>query len=618
MARSAAIRAFLLVAVLLPWPAAHRAAAGATAPPSRTFTKPDGEVVPLPEGVEVLPDGTVLTNGVPGGRYVPPTAREIKATKMQRFAGQWVPFFLYVDDRTLLAPLALDPRAEVYRDRFITGLAAAPGAREFIRAVTGPENSVLLLDSTEGGEVKVLAEAEVAGDDMWFHEQMSLSPSRHWLLVTASPGRKDLMERLKHGPVAATDLAATVGDLWVIDGTKAVAPRKMAHDVRLLGCAWNASGALAALETEAAGGGPGVTIVDAAAGTVQQLPELAGRPFWSLTGQELRVYPDAAADGEVLWYHLSEHRLEHVVESWAREGTAERAWAADGLAYASVGRGAERVTLRLHGMPGHAPRLADTPAGVRRLLGWSGEHELLAYLATDGTVRFCSGAVATGGYERLMSAFPPTPAGVDPSAPIQSVRDGMALDTKGSPVKVQTPDAVLFTWATAPDGPCLIYTDVADGEQRLNVFRFNRMSLADLGIDLELDHKAQIAMSLAKENLESVMEALERYAHEHGDRLPPATAGSALEEALKPYLDYVGRMRSVHDPQRSAVGLLVPAGTTLDQLRQRVRSAPDGALRVAEFREGDGLVMTAKAKLGGDPSREDARLYYVVSAEPGQ
>ena len=92
-----------------------------------TYTKPDGETVTLPEGVEILPDGTELTNGVRTGHLGTPPPERVKLQRMQRFASQWMPFFHYVSDTSLLAPFSLDSLLKVTPGQLVTGLCGHPG-----------------------------------------------------------------------------------------------------------------------------------------------------------------------------------------------------------------------------------------------------------------------------------------------------------------------------------------------------------------------------------------------------------------------------------------------------------------------------------------------------------
>jgi len=386
------------------------------------------------------------------------------------------------------------------------------------------------------------------------------------------------------------------GDLWLVDCAALIDPRKLLTDVTLLDCCWLPSGRRAACHIRPAGEGEESTaIVDAESGAVRMISGLAGRPVFSLDGHLLRFYSSLDPAGEVAVYDLESQQIQRVQEGWRWSASLGASWSTNGDACAFLSQDAEGSVLTISASDrGH--RTASTPGGVKRLLGWSAGRELLAYLAADSTLRVCSGATSEGGYEGLMNAYPPTPAGVDESASrYKSAREGMSLDTIASPLKVGNDDLLLSAWATGPDGPCLVYVDTEAEGQRLKILRFNRISLEDLGLDLRRDYRGQLAESLGKENMEMVASALQQYARDHSGRLPPHSSGTPLEQDLEPYLDYIGRMRAPYDPGRSAVNLLVAPSTAIKEIAGRLQS-PQVEVKIAEFRGDDGLVFAMIAK----------------------
>ena len=298
------------------------------------------------------------------------------------------------------------------------------------------------------------------------------------------------------------------------------------------------------LRLEATSGGAHLMIVEPEAGRSRALwTSSAARSGNRLAAScgSTRLRPRSARSAR---YFPEEGRIERVPESWPWEDSPTGVWASDGAACAVVDRRGASPVLRLADSGASRPRLARTSAGVLCLLGWSDEHELLAYVAQDGTLHFSCRASSSGGYERLMKAYPPTPVGVPPGNPVQSVRDGMGLDTTRSTIKIGAPEAMFFAWGTTPDGPCLFYTDTKDNVQNVWKLSFNRVSLVISGLDLKKDYRTQLLEAMAKENAESIGRALLSYARAHEGRLPSAASGAALEESLKPDLDYLGRMRA--------------------------------------------------------------------------
>ena len=568
-----------------------------SSPPERhTFVREDGEVMTLPEGMEILPDGTVLQDGVAVGHYQKPPAEVVRQWRMHRFAGTWTPFFIYFNDSRLFAPLSLDQDEDVYRDQAITGLVTAPAGNSFVYAITGKASSRLMLRYLTPSQSKTVAVSDSIGEDAWFHGAMSLSPDGRWLLVTVSDGRQEAVESWQRDPAAMARLLDGDGDLWLVDCASLTDPRKLLTDVTLLDCSWLPSGRRAACHVQLAGEGEESTaIVDAESGAVRMLSGLTGRPFFSLDGHLLRFYSSLDPAGEVAVYDLESQQIQRVQEGWRWSASLGASWSTNGDACAFLSQDAEGSVLTISASDrGH--RTACTPGGIKRLLGWSAGRELLAYTATDNTLRVCSGTASEGGYERLMNAYPPTPAGVDESeSRYESAREGMSLDTTASPLKVSSDDLLLSAWAAGPDGPCLVYADSESGGQRLKLLRFRRLSLEYFGLDLKRDYRSQMAEALAKENMDAVASALQRYARDHSGRLPPHSSGTPFENDLRPYLDYIGRMRAVYEPDRSAVTLLVAPGTAIREIAGRLQS-PQVAVKIAEFRGEDGLVFAMVAK----------------------
>jgi hypothetical protein len=134
-----------------------------------------------------------------------------------------------------------------------------------------------------------------------------------------------------------------------------------------------------------------------------------------------------------------------------------------------------------------------------------------------------------------------------------------------------------------------------DTVQRVNLLSFCRMSVTDLGLDPKVDYHKQIALQPGKENIESVAAALLSYAREYDGGFPPHAEGAGFGDALAPYLDCVGRMHALYAPRESRVRLMVPPGTRLGSIAERLRSGTSKQIPIAELRGEQGLVFTMVA-----------------------
>jgi hypothetical protein len=208
---------------------------------------------------------------------------------------------------------------------------------------------------------------------------------------------------------------------------------------------------------------------------------------------------------------------------------------------------------------------------------------VLAYVAGDQTLRFSAGAVTDAEYERLMSALPQVGMERDESQPgaAKSAREDTALDTAISPLKVNTDGPLLSAWAETKDGPCLVYSDVGKGTQKVEVLRFTTLTLEDLGLDPHQNLAAQILRQRVDNSAYQLAKALQDYARKHG-RLPAHPGGLKLEADLRPYLLSASALRGANMPDEVCAHLLLP-GATVGQLaagtEERCR------VKVAEVRD---------------------------------
>ena len=558
----------------------------------------DANVAPLPESGTALPEAAEIAPSErgeqappPGAVLIPLSPEQERRRKGHQFASQWLPYFLYFDDSHLFAPWSLEQIAAFSaRGKVVTGLAAAPGEEVLAYAITDEEKSTITLTYLDRRLSRVLSEATQLSDDLWFHQPMFLSPDKRWLLAAGSNGRREAVSSWNSAENEPSSvIAGQVGDIWLLDCAGIVGPRRILSQAALLSCSWDPTAARAVCGiARSADAAPALLLLDAQSAALRPITDTVGNVFWSVDRNTIRVYQPGATGREVLTFDLASGASRRVTEGWPWRASPEAVWSPDGALCAYPETRGEAYVITICNSLGRS-RQAPAPAGVKRLIGWSSGPHLLAYLTADSALHFCSGAVSDAQYERLMAAYPPTPAGLDESLPIKSARDGIAFQTSKSPVKVDPSGPLMFAWAQRADGPCLVYLQTDDNGQQINALGFNTISLADMGLDLKADYSTQMIEDLARQNMEAVAGALIAYAKDHNGSLPPHAGGKDLESALEPYLDYVGRLHAPDAPGEIRVRLLVP-GMTIEELHQQLRRGKGGGIRIAELDCGDGLV----------------------------
>jgi hypothetical protein len=454
----------------------------------------------------------------------------VSVPEPNRYPEKWLPFCLYLSNAALFVP---DSHTEILKcaqqQGVITGLASAPCGDLVIYALTNAAGSQLMGITTAMQQSGPFADAAAIGEDAWFHDPMSLSPDRRWLLATVRSKRREMLAARAAASAEASDsFAAYPGDLWLVDCAKAMAPRRIASDSHMSYCSWAALGGLAVCElasddaTE-----PKSVLLDAESGETKPLAKGHVHAVWSADSGKLRLFAAGADGEEELGFEVSAEgsaslRSKRVL-NW--EFPRDAVWSRDATIGAYVWERDGHTGVSVVDTSGSTREVQFKPA-VRRLLDWSCGGELLACVGGDGCLHFCVGTVSTASYERLMSILPGAQG-----AP--STREGIALDTTKSPVKVVSAEP-LAAWAEAKEGPRLIYVDTPNrGEQTMYRLAFKRMSVQDFGIDPTRDLREQIIRQVSTSNVRQVATALLMYGRDHGGRLPPHATGKELLDDLK-------------------------------------------------------------------------------------
>ncbi len=555
-------------------PPAHSVAQRTALPPDEPPFLED-EIKGLPPGVELLPDGTMVQNGIVVSHGAIDSPERRKMRRMHEFSGQWIPAFLYLDDYRIFVPYKLRDVAafEAGRER-LTGLATASGSDVLVYAVTGANCSKLVLrylDEYRIPEEHVIADADQIGPDLWLGA-LHISPNKRWIIVSVSPGRA---QYIASDSVQWSD----PGDWWLIDVTRECAPRRVLAAARLLSASWSANGSRAALEIEskAAESEPDhrMVLLDAETGLLSELKALPGQSCWSPSGDALFIEPRKDGGRVVVRYDFATGIAEPYVSA-----PAPAFWAPDFSRYALL----DESRLRVGDTFGHS-RTAPENVSATHLLGWSNRGELLAYRLPNDTLGFCVGACSTAAYDRLIAACPPAFTQSDPERPglQKSMADGMAFDTRLSPVTLGSDPLGFRAWAETADGPCFLWRESAEAGDTLHILRFVTLTMEDLGLDPRGNLQEQMVAEAVEDAAGTLAHALRRYALDHDGRLPTQVGGLALEGALKPYLYDPHALRGLFAPEEVAARVLRPGAN----LRDLVASGgPAASVKVARLSEG--------------------------------
>jgi hypothetical protein len=457
----------------------------------------------------------------------------VPVAEPNRYLEKWLPFILHLSESALFMP---DSHAEILKltqeQGVITGLTSAPCGDLVVYPLTTATGSQLMGITTAMQQSGPFGDAAAMGDGAWFHDPMSLSPDRRWLLATASSKRREMLAARAAASAEASDsFAAYPGDVWLVDCAKLLPPRRIASDSQLSYCSWAALGGLAVCELTSRAGDatdPKAVLLDAESAEMKPLAEGHVHAVWSGDGTRLRLFRAAAEGTELLGFDLSaggssSPRSKRLL-NW--QLPTDAVWSHDGTVGGYVWERDGQTGVSLVDTSGSTREVEFKP-GVRSLLGWSCRGELLACVGADGHLHFCTGAVSTASYERLAS-IAPNPPGISPSA-----REGHAMQTSKSPVSVISA-APAAAWAEAREGPCLIYVDTpSKREQTIYKLCFKRTSLQDFGIDPKADLREQVIRQVSTSNLRQVALAFLIYADGHGGRLPPHASGRELLQDLK-------------------------------------------------------------------------------------
>jgi hypothetical protein len=510
--------------------------------------------------------------------------------KEEPYADKWRPWFLYLSENAIFAA---DSHSEVFKytlkEGVITGLAVGPCGDVVVYALTSRTGARLMAVRTSLDRYARLGDATEMGKDAWFQDPMSLSGDEHWLLVTVSPKRGEMLAERAAGKNKESDSFETYpGDLWLLDCKKKVPPRRIAPNCRLLGCAWASRGSRAICQLASPDGSEVRTaLVDPESGDVATLVEGAAHAMWLPGGEKVRLFRALAYGTEMLDFTVSEKPIppphSRVVSHYLPK---DPLWSSDGRMAAFLEQQGAEKEQGVHEQggpvgernasekPGAAEKqpvedkeglmlgmsvlsasgalaTAQDKARARSLLGWSCAGEMLAYVGGDGCLHFCVGAVSADSLESFVSLMPEVKG-------VESPREAYGLGTSKSPVRVAS-KSVMGAWAEGTEGPCLIYVDVPkEGEQIMYRLAFKRMSLAKFGIDVKGNVREQISKQVSMSNLRQVALALRMYARDHGNRLPPHATGDELLQDLRPYLGSPALMSSPYGAGVIKVVLLYP------------------------------------------------------------
>jgi len=594
-------------------PSPTRARAEEDLPPGEPpFTKE--QLKALPEGVTVRPDGTLLKDGQPtGGILLKDTPSMRKTRKVHRFASTWRPYYLYLSESCLFAPLALDQIVSTNSPRQrITALASTPAGDTVLYAITGPEKSTLFSRRVDRGPDRAVARATEIAPEAWFRNPASLSPDKRWLLIIVSENREQAM--LSWGETSdgtRPGFLPAAGDLWLLDLTGQERPRRLLQAVVVDLHAWAPSGQRVVCRVKRsltqAGPADDVVLCDALTGTIHSLPVPAPASYvkaaWTVDGAEIRFQPQSWQDADIVSYQVEGGVVSHLTGGGLHVSSPDAVWSPDGRRVAMVETQTPHLTITLLG-PRGASRKAATPSGVRKVIGWSDESQLLAYLAADGTLALCVGATDESEYERFLSAYPPQYLIRNESrpGPYKSVREEICLDTFASPVKPDLSEPLRFTWTRPADGPCLIYVETTDQGEAIQALRFLKLSLLDLGLDPHGDVRAQLVRQIFEQRMCALDNALSAYVRAHDGNLPSHPEGKGLQEELKPYLADPGELFG--DPIWGEAHVhVLPTGLNVKVLLRQLEV--ERRVKVAELKS-DGLECAVYAVPSGGMSLEES------------
>ena len=509
-------------------------------------------------------------------------AQEAQRDKFGLFyAGRWAPVRLYLSPAAIFIPVG-NTRVATIRpaDGIVTGLAATPSDSIVVLAVTSVEESELLVTRAGDPDAKEMriAAAEDLGEDRWFHEPMSLSPDKRWLVVVQSDGRRSMLTASVPGKHPSEDrqFEEYGGDLWVIDCAGKLPPRRAASRVRLLSCRWAPSAKYAVCElAKADGTSIAAMLLFPESGEMRLIADGRGYAIWSSDSETVSIRRLAPERREALRYHVNTGEIEPrpFPDSPIRL-PPDAVWSHDGEAWAWLELSEDGVMVRIRSLSG-GERVVRPATGATRLLGWSRNSELLAYVGGDDRVHLCVRDPDESERARLIAVMPTAPG-------YPAWAELIGSETRVSPVEIHSPQTLMAVWTERVEepwpGPCLVYVDSGEGgEPVLWRLALYRTSYADMGDPREID-RAEMTEEWSRGSLKAAYYALQRYAHDHDGRLPDCETGARLAAELETYLEFPGALASPYGSGETRVRLLRP-GENLDALqntaRQIVRADPE-------------------------------------------
>jgi hypothetical protein len=463
-----------------------------------------------------------------------------------------------------------------------------------VYVITDEQGSRFFMEFLDERRARPLARSASVPDNLWFHFPASLSPSKRWLLVAASDGRREAVRSWSEATCLQASFAEAYGELWLVDCSAQIPPRRVLCGVRLLDCSWSPSEAIAACHIgRDSVTGTTLELLDAEAGSLRLIAEAGGTPGFAPDGRSLQVYRDREGRGEILTYDIGSRHFALESETRHLVRRARSKWSPcldirvfltgpDGDAVVAAGDASGTI------------RMGSLPDDLARIVGWSSGSRLLAYLAGDDALHFHTGNASAAQYERFTAAYAEPGESVARSAAVRSIRDGVSLSTRRSPVTVDTSAPPAFGWATSSQGPCLVYLEGRPGGQSIKVLQFDTTSLRDLGVDPKVDYRIQLAEQAGRYTMQAFASALMGYAREHDGSLPASIQGPELAGDLAPYLDENDWAATSHSGGYSALRLLVP-GASVAELRRAVEREPRGQVPVAEMESAEGLTFRVVA-----------------------
>jgi hypothetical protein len=562
----------------------------------RVVPRDEADIPELPEGTESIQmdadgnaaltgkdaDGTVWTSWL--------SAQEIREQRHRRFLSGWLPQRLYLNDEFFFIPYLRESVLTIpSKDGHITGLGAASGSDSFCYVLTTDANSWVLTRSLGDDRPRSVADASDITGELWFHDPLSVSPDRRWVIVAATAGgtrgRPAVARAAEHAP----------GGIYLIDCVTRQKLKLLLPAARLEACAWSPSGRHAVVCARAAEKHVQMVVVDPAQADARVLAEGKYYAFWRADSRRVDLVRDIPAGREVLTYEVSTGEAHAEAQGSALLGTTRpvaTAWAQDGAVGAWFEPEAAPPALHLAFPSGPGATLV-APHGVSRLLGWSFAGGLLAYLSQDNRVHVCVGNGDRLSFAGALAVLEDMrkPSGMKAE---HQVREEDGMETTLSPLEVRADQQATFCWVLQQEGPTLLYADRDDrGDQAIWAVLFQQRAWRDFGVDFRRNIRTQRILEGCVSNLGQFGLALYRYAQQHDGRLPEHATGMGLADELKVYLDYAEAPSIYSSPYANGeirVSVLLPGEKWLGEGGIGTDGEAARHTAIAELRGDDGYL----------------------------